>query len=108
MAVLYLILLVFFSVEYFVMKKFSAIHQVVPVDFENLPHQQLLLPQQTAYSCQGYNYSEVEVNGEKRQAEEFSSDSCVSGLERHKGCVGHIPISLYIATGKKWEYIPLP
>lgn len=53
MAVLYLILLVFFSVDYFVMKKFSVIHQVVPVDFENLPHQQLLLPQETAYSCQG-------------------------------------------------------
>lgn len=45
-AVPYLILLVLFSVKYFLIRKCNAIHQVVPVDFENLHHQQFLLPQQ--------------------------------------------------------------
>lgn len=45
-AVPYLILLVLFSAKHFLIKKFNAIHQVVPVDFENLHHQQSLPPQQ--------------------------------------------------------------
>lgn len=74
-AVPYLILLVLFSVKYFLIKKFNAIHQLVPVDFENLHHQQFLFPQQITRVSKVSSSERKAMR--KRDRPRHSHDGCI-------------------------------